>query len=257
MGASYTVDSSDVLVGETIECTASAQDSTGQTTSSSDSVLVENTPPAVTNISITPNTNVYTDSVLTCTATVVDSDGDSTLTYYWYVFSVFAGSGDTIDLSTTSAIPTDTVTCQAIATDPDGGTGTLSETVVVENRPPSQPTVEIAPNPGYSSDPLTCVMTDVSVDQEGATVTYEYEWTLNGNSTTYTTDTIPDTDVFAGDSWTCSVTPFDGMDEGLAGTDSLTVVDPCTTADCLDLGGGFAIDFVVVSAGQFTMGSPT
>ena len=49
-----------------------------------ESITVPNSAPSITSVSISPNTSIYNDSMLTCTATVTDPDGETlTPTYEW------------------------------------------------------------------------------------------------------------------------------------------------------------------------------
>ena len=73
-GGSYTVSASDTDVGDSIVCTATAVGSDNERATSSASVLLENTDPVLRQVSITPNTGVLNDSVLSCTGSVTDPD---------------------------------------------------------------------------------------------------------------------------------------------------------------------------------------
>ena len=117
------------------------------------------------------------------------------------------------------------------------------------------------------TDDLICVMDTDSTDGNGDTVTYTFSWTIDGvdytgtpSTTTETGDTIDASETAAGEVWECTVTPNDGTEDGYSGSVGVTISSSCTgyLTDCdenLDLGGGFGVDFVSLSAGTFSMGS--
>ena len=97
------------LVGnDSIQCTVTVTDGDGATDSNVATVIVQNTPPVVSNVQVSPS-NPLNDETLTCSATVVDPEGDPvTTTYQWQTGTgTVLGTGTTIDLSQTSVMPTD------------------------------------------------------------------------------------------------------------------------------------------------------
>ena len=74
-------------MADRIDCTATAVDGDGETVTSTASVLVENTDPVVSEVAIVPGTEVFLDSVLTCTATVTDPDEDGLVPSYTWELS--------------------------------------------------------------------------------------------------------------------------------------------------------------------------
>ena len=162
---------SDVIV-----CEVTVTDNNGDADTSSNSVTVDNTAPTLSSVTITPNISVYNNDTLTCAATATDPDNVSVV-YAWTVAGSSVGSGASLDLATTAAIPTDTVECTASVTDSDGGSATDSATIIVDNRAPSSPTVSISPaTPIEGQDDLVCTGSG-STDADGQTVTYTYTWT--------------------------------------------------------------------------------
>ncbi|MEC7987526.1 MAG: SUMF1/EgtB/PvdO family nonheme iron enzyme [Myxococcota bacterium] len=261
-GDSITLDTSIVSVGDTVLCTISASDDYSGSTNNSTSVLVSNTAPVVSGTSI-DLTTVYNDDILVCSASVTDPDETLSISYGWTLGGIFVGGTDTLDLSTTSAMPTDTVECTATATDSDGASDSETATATVENRAPSAPVVGITPSePSVGQDDLSCNLDTASVDPDGSGVSYTYEWSVNGTvNTSYTSDTIPASDTIAGEEWICTVTPSDGTLEGSSGSASVTITSACylgnTCDDDLDLGNGIGMDFVLIPGGTFIMGSPS
>ena len=111
--STYTVNSTDTNVGDSVVCTTSATDSDGNTGMDSASVIIDNTSPTISNGSVTSSDNAnYNTSVYTCSATVTDIDDNSTTVYAW----TFGGStltvGTQLDAATQALFPGDTVACE-------------------------------------------------------------------------------------------------------------------------------------------------
>ena len=190
LGGGQTLDLATVsLVGnDTIECTVTVTDGDDATDSSIATVIVQNTPPIVSNVQITPN-NPLNDRELTCSATVVDPEGDPvTTTYQWETGTgTVLGTGTTIDLSQTSVMPTDVVSCVVSSTDTSNATGTGQASVTVANRDPVLSQTTIAPSPAYNDSTLTC--SSVASDLDGQTVTLSYAWQDSSGNIVGNTDT--------------------------------------------------------------------
>jgi hypothetical protein len=84
---------------------------------------------------------------------------------------------------------------------------------------------------------LVCIIDTPSTDADSDAITTTFAWDVDGTPYTDTDTTIEPDDTVPGDalgydeSWTCTVTPNDGEEDGLAGvanlgTDSATVPDP-------------------------------
>ena len=69
-----------------------------------------------------------------------------------------------------------------------------------------------------------------SVDPEGSTVLYTYEWFHNNISTTQTSDTISSANTLKNDTWTVRVTPSDGISQGPYTEASITVSNALPSA---------------------------
>ena len=76
-------------------------------------------------------------------------------------------------------------------------------------------------------DALVCTIDEESTDADGDTVSYTFDWDVDGESytdtgtTTHDGDTVPLDALGSDETWTCEVTPDDGGDEGSAATASL------------------------------------
>lgn len=118
----------------------------------------------------------------------------------------------------------------------------------IGNQAPSAPTVSIAPVAPTDIDVLTCVIEDESVDPEGAAVTYNYAWSVDGTDAGITGATVAGSLTTRGQTWTCSATGTDGEDISTPGSASVVIA---SCGEPQTIGG---IDFTAVCAGTFEMG---
>ena len=108
----------------------------------------------------------------------------------------------------------------------------VSSSLTIANSPPTAPTVELTPeDPVEGLDDLLCSVLIDSTDEDNDPVTYTYSWTLDGQSTSHTTDTISATLTLAGDTWACTVTPNDGIDDGQPTSETVTIRSDCSSLE--------------------------
>jgi hypothetical protein len=189
---------------------------------SADAVTVENAVPAITDVSLSPET-ATTHTVITASVSAADADLDSiTFEYSWSVNDVVISSdGSSLDGSLYFD-KDDTVTLSVTASD---GTDTTAPWVtpdlLVANSPPTPPSVSITPEaPAAAVDDLVCAVSEPSTDDDLDAVNYSISWSRDGEAFTATIDTavpgdtIPGHVTLAGEDWSCSVTPTDGTDVG-------------------------------------------
>lgn len=227
-GSTYTVMATDV--GNTVDCTATATDSDGETATSTASVTVENTPPEITIVNI-DQTSVFNDDTVSCSAIVSDPDEVPTIGFSWMVNTTTIGTGDTISLDSSLAMPGDNLICSVTTTDGQGATDTDMMSISISNRAPSSPIISISPTePQAGLDDLVCSLDVLASDDDDQTITYTIDWMANGVSYTGTTtttnyngDTIPATELSPSEEWICMVTPDDGIDTGPQAATSVTV----------------------------------
>ncbi|MAA78180.1 MAG: hypothetical protein CL916_02890, partial [Deltaproteobacteria bacterium] len=136
-----------------LQCIVTATDGDQETETSSITTSVINTPPALSNIIITPNSGINNDDVLTCTVSVLDPDGETiTPSYLWFNNNAPIGIGDTIQLDSSLALPGDGIRCEVSATDSYGGTTSADLSVPVDNRIPTVDSITIQSNTLYNDD---------------------------------------------------------------------------------------------------------
>lgn len=191
----------------------------------SSSVEIQNAVPVLTGLTVMPAT-ATTHTVLTAVTTSSDADMDPvSFSYTWTVNDTpVAETGSTLN-GTTYFDKDDTVTVTVTATDgTDTAPPATADPVIVDNTPPTSPTIMITPSEAAASvDDLLCIIAAESTDDDLDAVTYSISWTRDGEpfgatiDTTLPGDTIPGHVTLADEEWTCTVTATDGTDHGLAG----------------------------------------
>ena len=228
-GTTYTVEQSTAGVGDTITCTATVIDSLGLQAESSATVVVENSEPVLSGPTLSVLTP-YNDDSLDCIASVSDADETLQLSYLWSVDGVQVGTTASLDLATTAALPGDSLVCSVLATDSQGASVSGTATTNIANRAPGAPTVSITPTePMPGVDDLTCIVDVDSIDEDGETVSYQYEWFVNGVSSGVTSSLVPSSNTDYSQVWECVVTPYDNTTAGTAASASVILAsDSCT-----------------------------
>ena len=115
------------------------------------------------------------------------------------------------------------------------GPALLQDSVTIENAAPSAPVVEIEPANATTHDELVATLTTTSVDADGDTIVYTYEWRKDGASyvPAGAADQISSGIIFRNEERSVTVTASDGVSTGLAGTDSVDVVNaPPSLSSC-------------------------
>jgi hypothetical protein len=217
--------------GETWNCTIRVFDGLSYSGFNSTTTTIQNNPPQVTAISLSPALpNTTTD--LRCNATVTDIESTTlTVFWYWYNNSVLALSGSTagVPRDVNTLITTlgrgnttrgETWNCTIRAYDGSDYSGFNSTTTIIQNIIPNITVPTFTPvNPNSLSN-IQCNATPT--DAENATLTVEYWWYNNsvlhsyGNRTGLTngTNAVITTLGFGnttnGETWNCTVRSFDG-----------------------------------------------
>jgi hypothetical protein len=203
---------------DTVTCKVTAFDGTETGTVLSDSIVIDNTEPSISQVTISPSP-AATGDTLTCTySDYSDDDGDADRsTYAW---AINGSTISTSDVLASGYVGGDSVSCTVT---PDDGvdTGTpITETITIANTVPTITSVTISPSSPSTGDTLTCSYTAFT-DEDGESDQSTYDWTVDGN-TIGTSDTIS-SGFTGGDTVTCTVTPNDGNEDGTALSDSVTV----------------------------------
>ena len=216
--------------GDLVTCTVTPFDGTDTGAPVTAALTIDNAPPAVSALAITPS-SPGTNDTLSVSVSTADADGDAVaLAYAWYVNGGLAGSSSTL-AGTASFSRGDGV--YVVVTPGDGtdtGAAATSATVTIANTAPTAPTVSISPaSPTEGVDDLWCQVTAGGTDIDGDAISYTVRWEVDGvsfsrgSTTTWPTDTIDAADTAAGDRWTCTVSPTDGTTAGASATASVTI----------------------------------
>lgn len=237
--------------GDALTCTVTPFDGVDYGTPVANTVTVNNTPPTVTALSLTPNT-LLTDDILTATGSGADADGDAlSFAWDWYVDS---GAGFSL-VQSNSGANADTLDgvyhfdrgdqVYVVMTISDGSSSAMqtSPTITVQNTAPSAYNVLITPaGPVAGVDDLECIAQ--GADADGDAVSFTYAWEVDGATTTYTSAVISTTELTNGEVWECIVTPDDGTDVGPANSSVVTIGAPIpgTTGSGMCSAAGYTTD---------------
>ena len=202
-----------------ITCTVTVSDGSASVSNSS-TVTIGNTPPTIASVTFS-STEIYTEDYLNVVVSASDSEGDTmSYTYEWYVNGSVAHSEtkstNNASLDGLSYFDRDDSVYVVVTVDDGAGNSSLtSDTVVILNTPPSVFNTQISPlEPVSGQDDLVCTTQYSNPDIDGDSVTLTYEWLVDGQATTFTSDTVDGSETNSGELWTCIVTPDDGTDEG-------------------------------------------
>ncbi|MFO8101337.1 MAG: hypothetical protein R6U37_04090 [Dehalococcoidia bacterium] len=197
-----------------------------------ESVYVRNTPPAAPVISIFPvSASLVDDLSVNFETPSIDPDEDQvTYRYEWFKES---SSQDPITTPLLDSSQTSTGdTWQVVVTPTDGEAEGPSGNarVTLGNSRPTQPVVSIQPQQPLTYDYLTANIIEESIDPEGDTIIYEYEWYKNGYvQPAFKGTSIPPSSTKAGDLWKVVVIPRDEMGAGQPGEDSIRIAEVVST----------------------------
>ncbi|MBZ5710218.1 GON domain-containing protein [Nannocystis pusilla] len=145
--------------------------------------------------------------------------------------------------ATTACPPSSgTTTDDPVTTETTDEPGTAGEpttdptTTGPANTAPTAPVVAITPASPTPVDDLICSVTTESSDPDGDAVTYTFAWTRDGVDAGLASGTVPATELAVGQAWECTVTPSDGVDEGLSGTAKVTIGStPVVAETCAEI----------------------
>jgi hypothetical protein len=195
---------------------------------------ISNSPPEVDAVSLGP-VPAYTNDTITATVSASDADGDPvSLGYSWTVNGVAVSeTGSTLDGTVHFAKGDEvglTVTPEDLLGD---GTAMSAAPVVIENSPPSAPTITIEPeDPIAGFDALECIIETAPTDADGDPVSTITTWTVDGVAVSGAPSPA---DTHEGEVWTCTVTGNDGEEDGASASASVTIGGPPVLQSCLEI----------------------
>ncbi|MGC6507363.1 MAG: hypothetical protein ACON4U_03060 [Myxococcota bacterium] len=217
-----TVSSADTLKGEEWLVEVFASDSFISGPSTSSSVIIQNTPPVVSSVTVLPTLQPTSQDSLSCSATVTDPDDSPSVVTSWLDDGVLLTTGSTVDLSQFTVLPNSVITCEVAATDIDGITTVESSTAVVQNTMPVIDNISVSPDPIYADSGLICSASVSDIDQNSIVI--NTEWFQNGASIGEGVAIGLDPSfVQVGDTISCQITAEDSYGGTVTDVEELTV----------------------------------
>lgn len=206
-----TIPSADTSTGQTWTVTATPFDGELEGAPVQASVRIANTPPQAEAVAITPD-RATEETVLKAIPRGQDLDADPiTWTHTWTVDGVEVGSGASLDGA--SFDKGQTVLVRSVPSDGQAnGEPVQSDPVVIRNTPPRLASARLSPGTADETTDLVCQgegWSDIDGDPEELRIA----WTVNGRPAG-SGATLTGASFDRGDVVGCSVTPFDGEDEG-------------------------------------------
>lgn len=184
-----------------------------------DSEVLDNAAPTAPTVSIEPGDPAGDEDLeLVILAAGEDPDGDEvSYNVRWEVDGADAGITDTV-VPWSETNRDEEWTVVVTATDGMAESNAVKTSVTIGNTPPTLGGARISPSSPGSDDVLTCSPTGPN-DVDGDSLTYTYEWRVNGNSAG-SSDSLPPNRFQVEDRVVCELTPFDGEEYGESATSS-------------------------------------
>jgi len=222
--------------GDVVTCTVTPNDGESDGEPKQATVVIANEAPDLLDVALTPEP-AYTDDGMLCTpGTTTDSDGDEAFEYAfrWEINGEVVVGAESNTLASSYHQKHDFIQCFVTPSDgSDPGDEVGSNIVEIQNTPPTAPEVYIDPGAPDEGDALVCVIDTESFDLDGDDISYAFAWTVDGVAFTATStsersgDTIASIHTEGGDTWVCTVTPFDGEDTGPSDSAGVIVAEQC------------------------------
>gem|GEM_PF-1943019 len=209
-GSSTTIPSGATVKGQNWCVTVVASDGTSSSGSDTDCVVIQNTPPSIENVEISPDAPSAGDPLSCDYSGFFDADGDpDSSRYSWTINGVSAGTGST--LSGGYGVG-DLVTCTVTPNDGEDDGLPLSDTVVIGNTAPLLAGVVLGPDPAYTDDTMVCTPGSTT-DADGTTsFSYVFRWEIDGVTVEGETGaTLASTAHVKNEIIQCFATPSDGL----------------------------------------------
>ncbi len=244
--------SSNTAKNEGWNCTVIPYDGTTYGNEASEKVTIKNSPPTKPNISLTPTSPDTEDTLLVgFNQYSQDNDSDSiTYTYLWYQNGSYKAEYTGLTVPSGATSKNEVWVVNVTAYDEEEYSEKDTDTITIQNTPPSITSASIAPTTAYETTTLTASTSgwsdldnvqDPNTDQEN----YIYQW-FNGSEKIdgATSPTLTGTDFNKGDQIKCNVTPWDSdgygaseMSNTVTIENSLPVIDSISISSELGFNG--------------------
>ena len=234
VATSTTIDGTSFNENQTIQLTVFPFDGASQGPGVlSNPLTAVNTPPSLAAVAISPSPAGTADDLTAMPQGFLDPDpGDAAAFSFAWTVNGGLASVMTGVLPSSSFIRGDTVAVTVTPMDGQAsGPPVTSSLVTIANTPPGAPVVRIQPNVPDAIADLTCVIETPATDADSDTVTYQYAWQVDGNTTTETSSVVAAAATVAGQRWTCLATSNDGMDLGAVGRASAFISERCDSLE--------------------------
>jgi hypothetical protein len=182
--------------GDSITCQATAYDGSlySGDSAQSDPVVIDNSAPSISLVSVTPDPAYQTTLDLTCTPSGwSDADSDSPSYFYaWYKDTLIIDGQTASALPNTTFAKTDSIVCRVTPFDGEvNGTAVDSSARVISNSIPTAPT-GLSPSNGATETTLDVTMSWTTGTDADTTDTLTNYWMWYETDSSYTTQTDSD-----------------------------------------------------------------
>jgi formylglycine-generating enzyme required for sulfatase activity len=243
-GSTSTLDGAAFDKGDRVTCAATPEDGeeSGEAATSAERTI-SNTAPVLASVDLSTYAPTENDTLSVTIGAVIDDDGDTLgYGYEWYVNGSVAGTTST--LASNRFAKNDSI--YVVVTPWDGtsyGSPVSSAVATGTNTAPTITRVTLSPSAVYTSSTITASVT--SSDLDGDTVSYSYDWYVDGYPRgSSTSATLSGASYFdKGQVVYVIVTPNDGDADGATATSSsVTVANTAPTAPVVAITPGDAVD---------------
>ena len=211
---------------------------------SSNHVVVENTPPLLESVEISP-TSGGEDTEFTCVpvgwADPDPADQEQNLQFQWLIDGALSVTSESI--TGAEFDKHDPLRCRVIPSDSDGaGTEQQSAILNVSNTLPTATAVELVSSEGtsglaYETSTLTALPSGYAdIDPADATAGWQFQWLVDGQPVSTTGDTLTGADFDRDQQVQVLAFPFDGEDPGSSVSSSIiSVLNTPPTVDSVSI----------------------
>lgn len=202
--------------GEVWQVDVTPDDGYGQGPVGTAFVTIGNARPTLLEVRLDPVLPITIDDLLASPIGFTDPENDpAVFRYEWYVDGIPISGQSTGIFAESLTERGDTV--YVVVTPGDGadwGPPVTSNTVLVINAAPSEPTIDVSPYPAGEPDDLECVFLALSTDADEDPITYDVVWFSTDGDGPIGGVSLPFANTSLGQGWWCEVTPNDGLEDG-------------------------------------------
>ena len=206
--------------GDSVTCTVTPHDGDAAGTPVSVSVTIQNTPPTIDSVWLTPDPAGLADVLLCEYDGFDDPDGDGDASQWSWTVNGVAVAPTTPTLAGLF-VRDDVVTCTVTPFDGQDTGEALQASLTIVNTPPAIGPAEISPLAAQVTDDLVCAYTTYT-DADGDSDLSTFVWSIDGTEVG-TEPTLAAGTFEVGDVVQCAVTSHDGFEEGNTVTVEVTI----------------------------------